>query len=171
MHSSFPQIVVFSLASLLSGIVNLLEYRLLRWRLSGKEVQGDRIWKNLRRFSGWTCAGCVAGAVTCSVLMQSRHLEYESSIPNIVRQRFYELLASSIRYHVAFHIFVPFHLLCVIFAMNLLLRRVSDHASHSYYNVARDQEAGRMSHGRKFDWRDCVGQYATTLLSVHFCNT
>jgi hypothetical protein len=140
--------------------VNLLEYRLLRWRLSGKEVEGDRIWKNLRRFSGWTCAGCVAGVVTCSVLMQTRHLEYESSISNIVRQRFYELLASSIRYHVAFHIFVSFHLLCVIFAMNLLLRRVSDHASHSYYNVARDQEAGRISYDGKFDWRDCVGQYA-----------
>jgi hypothetical protein len=44
--------------------------------------------------------------------------------------------------------------------MNLLLRRVSDHASHSYYNVARDQEAGRMSHDGRFDWRDCVGQYA-----------
>ena len=87
---------------MLGAVVYLLEYRLLRWRLSGKEVEGDRIWKNLRRFSAWTCAGCVAGAVTCSLLMQSRHLEYESSNPNIVRQRFYELVASSIRYHVAF---------------------------------------------------------------------
>jgi hypothetical protein len=44
--------------------------------------------------------------------------------------------------------------------MNLLLRRVSDHASHSYYNVARDQEVGRTSDEGRFDWRDCVGQCA-----------
>ena len=44
--------------------------------------------------------------------------------------------------------------------MNLLLRRVSDHASHSYYDVARDHEVGRITDDGKFDWRDCIGQYA-----------
>ncbi len=58
-------------AVVVSAIVFLLEYRLLRWRLSGKEVEGDRIWKNLRRFSGWTCAGCIAGAATYSALVET----------------------------------------------------------------------------------------------------
>ncbi len=138
----------------------MLDYRLLHWRVSGKEVEGDRIWKNLRRFSGWTCAGCVLGTVVFSMFLQGRHLEFESSTPNIARRRFFELQAASYQYYSAFNIFYSFHLLCVIFAMNLLLRRVSDHASHSYYNVARDQEVGRISHDGRFDWRDCVGQYA-----------
>ncbi len=139
----------------------LLEYRLLRWRLSGKEVEGDRIWKNLRQFSAWTCAGCVAGVVTFCFVLQWRSLDFDSRDNFFIdRRRFYELYASSIRFYIAQSIFYSFHLLCVIFAMNLLLQRVSDHASHSYYNVARDQEAGRMSHDGRFDWRDCVGQYA-----------
>ena len=59
---------------MVSGAVYLLEYRLLRWRLSGKEVEGDRIWKNLRRFSAWTCAGCVLGTAVFSMFLQGRHL-------------------------------------------------------------------------------------------------
>jgi hypothetical protein len=50
-------------------------------------------------------------------------------------------------------------LLCFIYALNTLLRRVSDHASHSYYNVARDLNRTETS-GKKFDWRDCIGEYA-----------
>ena len=56
--------------------------------------------------------------------------------------------------------FISIHFLCVIASMNLLLRRVSDHASHSYYTVARDHEVGRITDDGKFDWRDCIGQYA-----------
>jgi hypothetical protein len=40
--------------------------------------------------------------------------------------------------------------------MNMLLRRVSDHASHSYYNSARDYDDDG---SKRFDCRDCVGQY------------
>ena len=43
----------------------------------------------------------------------------------------------------------------------MLMRRVSDHASHSYYNEARDHvSTGRSTVNKRFDWRDCVGQYA-----------
>jgi hypothetical protein len=152
---------MYALAAVVSAIVYLLEYRLLRWRLSGKEVEGDRIWKNLRRFSGWMCAGCVSGAVASFLWMQWRDSDYMSLKPdNGKRWKFYQFQATSNQYYVAFFIFYPFHLLCLIFAMNMLLRRVSDHASHSYYNTARDQEAGRITHDGRFDWRDCVGQYA-----------
>jgi hypothetical protein len=34
------------------------------------------------------------------------------------------------RVEAAFNVFYPLELLCTIFAMNMLLRRVSDHASH-----------------------------------------
>ncbi len=43
----------------------------------------------------------------------------------------------------------------------MLLRRVSDHASHSYYNTARDHvDIGRSSTNQRFDCRDYFGQYA-----------
>ena len=96
-----------------------------------------------------------------------RNFEYESFVPGLAPREFYELTATSYRYYTAYHIFLPLHLLCAIFAANMLLRRVSDHASHSYYNVVRDNSIGRVtdSTGRvtletKFDWRDCIGQYA-----------
>jgi hypothetical protein len=45
--------------------------------------------------------------------------------------------------------------------MNTLLRRVSDHASHSYYNTARDFNRSSIDdRSKRFDLRDCVGQYA-----------
>ena len=57
------------------------------------------------------------------------------------------------------YIFHPVQLLCFIYALNTLLRRVSDHASHSYYNVARDLNRTGTS-SKKFDFRDCIGEYA-----------
>ncbi len=144
-----------------SAIVYLLEYRLLRWRLSGKEVEGDRIWKNLRGYSGWVCAGCLAGIITLSTRMQSLNLDYEFPAGALSAAQLYELEATADRYIAASNTFLPVHLLCVIFAMNLVLRRVSDHASHSYYNTARDHVVNRPNSSTKiFDFRDYFGQYA-----------
>jgi len=44
-----------------------------------------------------------------------------------------------------------------------MLRRVARHASHAYFNSARDQD-GR-SYGEKIDFRDCIGEYA--LAKIH----
>ena len=129
----------------------LLDYRLLLWRRSGKEVDGDRVWKNLRRFSGWMCAGCVAGLITFSLFYTWRDTEYDSADPRITRRKFYELQASFLRHQTAFNIFFPVHTLCIIYAMNTLLRRVSDHASHSYYNTARDLFDPNVDTNRRFD--------------------
>jgi hypothetical protein len=143
----------------------LLEYRLLLWRRSGKEVEGDRIWKNLRHFSGWMCAGCVAGVVSFSLLSRGRSLVYElrTNSPDITRRRSYELLAQMLRHFLSFDFFYSLHLLCAIYALNMLLRRVSDHASHSYYNIARDHVDPLRTSTQNlkiFDCRDYFGQYA-----------
>ena len=156
-----PQIFVFVISAVASMALFLLDYRLLRWRRSGKEMVGDRIWNDLRLFSGWMCAGCVAGVAAFSGWMQWREFEYESVDLRIPQRARHQLQAASLRCHVVFHVFYPIHLLCVIFTLNTLLRRVSDHASHSYYNTARD--FNRISiddRGKRFDFRDCVGQYA-----------
>jgi hypothetical protein len=108
----------------------LLDYRLLRWRLSGKEVLGDRVWKNMRRFCAWTFAGSVAGIVTFSLFLKWREFEYDSTDPSLSRRLHYELQASLHQCFAAFNVFFPAYVLCVIYAMNTLLRRVSDHASH-----------------------------------------
>jgi hypothetical protein len=69
------------------------------------------------------------------------------------------LMASGIDWAVTFlyvpiDIFLPVQLLCFIYALMTLLQRVSDHASHSYYNVARDRNRRTGTTGKKFDWRD-----------------
>jgi hypothetical protein len=139
----------------------LLDYRLLLWRRSGKKVEGDRIWKNLRRFSGWMFAGCVTGIVAFASWKQSNAYLYESADPLISMSQRWKLRAAFYRYRAPFNVFYPVHLLCVIYAMSTLLRRVSDHASHSYYNTLRDAVEPRFSEShRRFDCRDCVGQYA-----------
>ncbi len=80
---------------------------------------------------------------------------HQSDEPSIPRRVSYELKASYDRNLAVFSIFYSLQLYCMTYAMNLLLQRVSDHASHSYYNDARDNDDTR----NQFDWRDCIGQY------------
>ncbi len=141
------------------GTFFLLDYRLLLWRRSGKEVEGDRVWKNLRRFSGWMFASCVAGILTFSFNLQSSSFYYDSFEAGITRRQFYERNSADESLYIAVNIVNPVQLLCFIYAFNTLLRRVSDHASHSYYNVARDLNRTEAT-GKKFDLRDCIGEYA-----------
>ena len=149
---------MFALAAAMGGICYGLQRRLLLWRRRGRdwEVVGDRIWNHLRKFSGWMCTGCAAGVVIYAANMRANDLFFESRIPGIADVQRYELLASFDRSRAVVRIFFTVQLSCFIFAMNLLLRRLSDHASHSYYNEARDHDDDG---SKRFDWRDCVGQY------------
>ena len=62
--------------------------------------------------------------------MQGVILHFEPRADGIQDQQNYDLQASEDRHEAAFNVFHPLELLCVIFAMNLLLRRILDHASH-----------------------------------------
>ena len=123
---------------MISGICCGLQRRLLLWRRRGWEVVGDRTWKHLGKYSGWMCVGCVAGAVAFAINMRNRALQYESEsllrnppeAPSVLDRQYFELTASRWRHSGVFHTFYSMQLLCTIFAMNMLLRRVSDHASH-----------------------------------------
>jgi hypothetical protein len=161
------QIVLFGVAAVMSGISSGLQRRLLLWRRRGWEVVGDRVWKHLSTYSVSMCAGCVAGTVALSAYTFSYALWYQRLAPDISDQRKYELEASSWRYAAGQSPFYAVHVLFVNFAMSMLLRRVSDHASHSYYNDARDHDDDG---SKRFDWRDCVGQYKLYYLvrSMHF---
>lgn len=121
-------------------------------------MDGDRIWKNLRRFSGWMCAGCVSGLISFAVVMRGSTVFQEVRDTGVTRRQFYQLSASNFRILSLYDFFYPAHLLCVIYALNMMLRRVSDHASHPNYNAARDF-VDRRSTVKRFDFRDCVGQY------------
>ncbi len=122
----------------MSGICCGLQRRLLLWRRRGWEVVGDRIWEHLGAYSGWMCAGCAAGAIAFAIRMQGAILHFESAVPGILDRQKYDLQASENRHEAAFNFFYPLELLCVIFAMNLLLRRVSDHASHRWNKARND---------------------------------
>ena len=143
------QVSLYAVTMLLSAACYLLNYRLLLWRRGGKEVVGDRIWKHLPRFSGWLCAGFAAGVVAFAFKMPAQNSLYDArnlldasgtvGINAIVcnvsradtnRRQYYEITANLPRYSAVTDIFYPVQLLCTIFAMNMLLRRVSDHASH-----------------------------------------
>jgi hypothetical protein len=124
------QVALFASAAVMSGICCGLQRRLLLWRRRGWEVVGDRIWKHLGTYSGWMCAGCFAGVVTFALLLRGNAAFSESQVLGITDRQNYELRASHGRHVRATYFFSPVELLCTIFAMNMLLRRVSDHASH-----------------------------------------
>ncbi len=117
---------------MISRICCALHHRLLLWRQRGRdwEVAGDLTWNQLGTYSGWMCAGCAAGALASALHMQSKLIYHHSRVPGIPRVQFYEDRVAYNRLTAAWHIFYPVQLLCTIFAMNMLLLRVSDHASH-----------------------------------------
>ncbi len=95
-------------------------------------VQGNAAYVcafNSRR-SGATFVGCTFGIAAFAAYLQTRQVFFESELRMNDPRKNYELRALSIRYAAVFYALYPLELLFTIFAMNLLLRRVSDHASH-----------------------------------------
>jgi hypothetical protein len=125
----------------------------------GKIVENDHIWDNFGQFSGILCGGFVFGAVSWCAYIQNIGHGYNALDHGITRHQFYIASALKFRYFSVFSIFYPIHVLCDTLAKCLLLCRMCDHCSHSYYNQARDMEQGRMSGDGRWDFRDCIGQY------------
>ena len=114
----------------MSGVCCGLQRRLLLWRRRDWEVVGDRIWKHLGTYSGWMCTGCAAGVVIFAVLFFADYAQSKLQVPGILDRQQYELKALYGRLVGSTYFFSAVEPLCTIFAMNMLLRRVSDHASH-----------------------------------------
>ncbi len=91
---------------------------------------GDRIWKHLSTYSGWMCAGCFAGAVAFAVDFRAHSLDYEAKVPGISERQRYEIQEWRQHHVGAFTTFASLSFLATIFALSMLVRRVSDHASH-----------------------------------------
>ncbi len=127
---SCSQVFLYGLAAVISAICYGLQHRLLLWRRRGWEVVGDRIWKHLSTYSGWMCAGCFAGAVAFAVDFRAHSLNYEKKVPGNSERQIYELDALRQHHVGAFTTFASVSFLATIFALSMLLRRVSDHASH-----------------------------------------
>jgi hypothetical protein len=78
------------------------------------------------------CTGCTLGVVAFASYLKLWQVYHESQLSGLKNdaRKDYELRALAVRYSAVFYAVYPLELLCTIFAMNLLLRRVSDHASH-----------------------------------------
>lgn len=156
------KVFLYGLSAVFSGTWFLLWFRLHRWRRGeGKDIWSDRIWHKLGRFSALMSIGCLSGAIGYAARIEFNRLWLKISdvqAGSDTSSCFYELNTSRQRYAVVINFFYPIELFCLVSNMNMLLRRIVRHASHRYYNQARDQDGG--SYGDKFDFRDCIGEYA-----------
>ena len=108
------------------------------------------------------------GVVNFSLMMSWRDkdaefgndFERQKNFPNVSEEETLRSRAASYRYLAAAHLFYPVLTLSVVFTMNTLLQRVSDHASHPYYNTVRDRNHVEDDDIKRFDCRDCIGEYA-----------
>ncbi len=98
------------------------------------------MWGRLGWFSGLVCASGVAGAIAWGTYMQSNSFYYEAYAPGVTEQQKYAQFASANRWYAVFHVFDPLYFLCLIISTLMMLRRLSNHASHSYNSKARDMD-------------------------------
>jgi len=78
-----------------------------------KDVDGDRIWKNLRWFCGWMFLGAVMGVLTFSMLLSWQHTEMEA-VRKLSQKEIHLGRAVSLRYLAASFVFYPMLTLCVL---------------------------------------------------------
>ena len=112
------------------------------------------MWGRLGWFSGLVCASGVAGAIAWGTYMQSNSFYYEAYAPGVTDQQNFAQLASHSRWYAVFLAHYPVDFLCLIISTLMLLRRLSNHASHSYFN-SQDRDMDD-----KVDVCDCIGEYA-----------
>jgi len=112
------------------------------------------MWGRLGWFSGLVCVSGVTGAIAWGTYMQSNSFYYEAHAPGVSDQQKYAQDASSDRWYAVFLALYPVELMCLIISTLMLLRRLSHHASRSYFN-SQDQDMDD-----KVDVLDCIGEYA-----------
>ena len=153
------QICVCLSTALFSGVCFGLWYRLLAWRRRGVEVDGDKTWNMLGRFCAVLCAGSLTNIIqlACSILQYRAFYDDYLDVDEPTERQYLESSSAYSRFYAVKEFFYSLQLSCYIACCFMLLLRVSDHASHSYYNQARDHF--RTTENGTFDFRDCIGQY------------
>jgi len=112
------------------------------------------MWGRLGWFSGLVCVSGVTGAIAWGAYMRSNTIYFEAQAPGVSEQQKYAHLASHSRWYAVFLAHYPVDFLCLIISTLMLLRRLSNHASHSYFN-SQDRDMDD-----KVDVCDCIGEYA-----------
>ena len=114
----------------------------------------------LGRFCAVLCAGSLTNIIqlACSILQYRAYYDdYSDGFETKTERQYLESSSAYARFYAVKEFFYSLQLSCYIACCFMLLLRVSDHASHSYYNQARDRF--RTTDDVKFDFRDCIGQY------------
>jgi hypothetical protein len=113
----------------------------------------------LGRFSSVLCAGALTNIIqlTCFYAQYRAYYDFLDGFETKTFRQYLDASSAFTRFYAVREFFYSLQLSCYIACCFMLLLRVSDHASHSYYNQARDHF--RMTNDGKFDFRDCIGQY------------
>jgi hypothetical protein len=112
--------VLFALSAAYSGM------GFLRW---ANDVVKNRVWVQLRHFSGLVCLGSVVGAVAWGARMQGNVLGFEALAPGNTPRQLYALVSSTYTWNVVFSIVYPVEFICFIIAKLMLLRRLTNSAT------------------------------------------
>ncbi len=131
--------------------------KLNRWKQGdGFDIWNDRVWPKLGTYSALVCMSGLLGALYAVFNTLAKKSIVESRASGVAAAAMNERRATYWSNYSGLVIVRSLHFVSYITSLNMLLFRVSRHASHRYYTQVRDA-VSRSS--RSFDPRDCIGEY------------
>lgn len=131
--------------------------KLNRWRRGdGFDIWNDRVWSKFGTYSALVCTSGLLGALHAVFNTLAKKSIIESRASSVAEKAMNEWRAAYWSNNAGLVAMRSLQFVSYITSLNMLLFRVSRHASHRYYTQARDA-VSRSS--RSFDPRDCIGEY------------